>query len=625
MLLENRLSDVLTEFARTLATDFPIQGILDHLVERIVHVLPITAAGVTLISPGTSPRFIAASNESAMRFEQLQTDLGEGPCIAAYRSDSLIAIPDLGLDTRYPVFAEKALAEGLAAVFTFPLRDGGQCLGALDLYRTTVGGLDEAELAAAQTLADVATAYLLNAQGREDLKAASAAARHISLHDQLTGLANRALLVSRLEHALSRSRRSGTFVGVLFADLDRFKQVNDTFGHHVGDELLVAVAQRLNQLLRPGDTVARVSGDEFVVICEDMDSPERAPLVAARIREALEQPFHLSITDLRATASVGIAVAPAPADVAEHGPEGEFRSGKVPRAEQLLRQADAAMYQVKHGGGDGSGVVDLHRLQESNERLNLSEDLRSAHRRGELRIEYQPIVATADRRVVGAEALLRWSHRLLGAVDPELFIILAEQSGLIVDIGRTVLTESCREATSWPAPNGRELGVAVNVSPHQLMTATFAPLVERVLTETGMAADRLTLEVTEGALIQDRRRTLRVLEALRTLGVRIALDDFGTGSSSLSNLRDFPVDVVKIDRGFVSDLGSGSQSRHIVEAVVTLAHRLGMLTVAEGVETDEQSACVLELGCDFFQGHHFARALAPPAFRRLAEGTGEAS
>lgn len=624
-MLENRLSAVLSEFARTLATDFSIQGILDHLVERIVDVLPITAAGVTLIAPGTSPRFIAASSESAMRFVRLQSELGEGPCVTAHQNDEPIAIPDLRLDDRFPAFADRALAEDLMAVFSFPFRDrdGGRSLGALDLYRTTTGGLDGPEFAAAQTLADVTTAYLLNAQAREDLKTASATARHIALHDELTGLANRALLVSRLEHALARCRRSGGYVGVLFADLDRFKQVNDTFGHHIGDELLVAVARRLSRLLRPSDTVARVSGDEFVVVCEDMDGPERAALVATRICTALERPFQLSLTEIRATASVGIAVATGPVDTPGHqraGTEGLFAGG-VPMAEQLLRQADAAMYQVKRGGGDGSGLVDLRLLQESNDQLNLSEDLRKAHQRGELRIEYQPILATADRRITGAEALMRWCHRVLGPVDPESFIMLAEQSGLIIDIGRMVLTEACREMSSWPAPAGQELGVAVNVSPYQLMSAAFVPLVEQVLAETGVAADRLTLEVTEGSLIQDRQRALMVLESLRRLGVRIALDDFGTGSSSLSNLRDFPVDVVKIDRSFVSALGSDSQSLPIVEAVVVLARRLGMLSVAEGVETDQQYACVRELGCDYFQGHHFSSSVSASAFRELVRPT----
>ncbi len=593
-------------------------------MERIVDILPIDAAGVTLISPTAAPRFIAASDQLAMRFEQLQTRLGEGPCVAAFQTDTSIAIPDLSKDHRFPRFAEEALAAGLVAVFTFPLREGDRCLGALDLYRTSSGPLDHLEMAAAQTLADVATAYLLNAQARSDLKAATASAHHIALHDPLTGLANRTLLVSRLEDALARSRRSRMSVAVLFADLDRFKQVNDTFGHHVGDELLVEVAARVNRLVRPNDTVARLSGDEFVIVCEDMDGVSLGPLVAARIRDSLREPFKLSSTELRVTASVGIAVFTAPADRTSHeGPAeaAHFTSGGVPAAEQLLREADAAMYQVKRGGGDGSGLVDLHRFHQSTERLNLIDDLRTAHARGELQLEYQPIVTTTDRQVIGAEALLRWSHHMMGAVDPALFVSVAEQSGLIADIGRTVLKQACRELSRWDPIRGAQLGVSINVSPHQLMSATFVPFVRETLAAADVAPERVTLEVTESALIQDHDRALSVLRSMQELGVQIALDDFGTGASSLSNLRDFPVDIVKIDRAFVSDVGSDAPSRHIVEAVVRLAHRLGMCTVAEGVETDEQYERVLDLGCDLYQGHHFAPSLSADAFRRLGVPT----
>ncbi len=248
--IEDRLSDVLSEFARTLVTDFPIQGILDHLVKRIVDVLPVSAAGVTLISPTTEPRFIAASDESAMRYETLQTEVGEGPCLAAYSTGSAISVADLREDGRFPRFATQALAQGLVAVFTFPLRDGDRRLGALDLYRNEAGALDDRAMEVAQTLADVACAYLVNAQTRTDLRAASEAARHASLHDGLTGLPNRSLMLQRLEHAVAKSSRTGRLVVVLYVDLDRFKDVNDTFGHHAGDALLCAVAHRVSGLLQ---------------------------------------------------------------------------------------------------------------------------------------------------------------------------------------------------------------------------------------------------------------------------------------------------------------------------------------------------------------------------------------
>ncbi len=289
MEFDRQLTDVLSEFARTLVTDFPIQSILDHLVARIVDVLPITAAGVTLIAPGTGPRYVAASNDAALKFEGLQAELGEGPCITAYETGSPVSVPDLRRDHRYPTFGPSAVAEGLVAVFTFPLRHGERQLGALDVYRNLEGPLDAGAMMAAQTLADVAAAYLLNAQARADLRESSERAREIALHDALTSLPNRTLLVQRLDHAILRCQRSRKLVAIFFVDLDEFKAINDTYGHHVGDELLVAVAERLSSVLRSGDTLARLGGDEFVILCEDLDSMEQGPPLAARIGAAMAE------------------------------------------------------------------------------------------------------------------------------------------------------------------------------------------------------------------------------------------------------------------------------------------------------------------------------------------------
>lgn len=282
-----------------MVTDFTIPTILDHLVVRIVGVLPIDAAGVTLIVPGKAPLYVAASDESARRFEQLQTELDEGPCLEAYRGNIAVSVPDLAHDDRFPRFAARALTEGLAAVFTFPLRHGDIQLGALDLYRTSEGTLDEDELSAAQTLADVAAAYLVNAQTRQELQESSSLARHMSLHDQLTGLANRTRLVHELEETRLRCRRSGKIAAVLYSDLDLFKSINDTYGHHVGDELLVTVAHRLKALMRPGDTVARFGGDEFIMLCDGLDDPVQIDPIVARISSAVGEVFQLSVGEVR--------------------------------------------------------------------------------------------------------------------------------------------------------------------------------------------------------------------------------------------------------------------------------------------------------------------------------------
>jgi diguanylate cyclase (GGDEF)-like protein len=348
MVREETLSSVLSEFARTMVTDFPIQGILDHLVRRIVDVLPVTAAGVTLIEAGLAPRYVAASSAAALRYERLQTDLAEGPCVLAYRSGRAVSVPELHCDRRFPVFAPQAVAGGLGAVFTFPLRHGDGRLGALDLYRDTPGDLAPDDMVAAQTLADVAAAYLINAQAREDSESDAKRFEAMSLHDPLTGLPNRTLLEQRLEHAALRARRNHTSAAVLFADLDGFKVANDTYGHQVGDRLLVAVAERLAGLVRPGDTLARVSGDEFVFLCEELGSVDDAETLALRIRDAFLTPFYVD-TAIPLTASVGIAYA---------GPGEEISN-------ELLATADVAMYQAKGAGGGCHQIIDIRDARKS--------------------------------------------------------------------------------------------------------------------------------------------------------------------------------------------------------------------------------------------------------------------
>jgi diguanylate cyclase (GGDEF)-like protein len=591
MASDQQLSDVLSEFARTMLTDFPIQGILDHLVKRIVDVLPITAAGVTLITPDTLPHYVAASDDSALRFEELQTELGEGPCVAAYRTGEAVAVADLRDDARFPVFGPRALEAGLVAVFTFPLRNGDERLGALDLYRNTPGLLDARTMATAQTLADVAAAYLLNAQARDDLRDSSNLARQTSLHDALTGLPNRVLFLERLDHAVLRSRRSGKMAAVLFVDLDRFKLINDLYGHGMGDELLMAVASRLGMALRPGDTVARMSGDEFVILCEDLTGAAEVNRIAARIGAAIATPFSLSGGEVLVTASVGIAYS---------GPGYDM-------SERLLHDADTAMYQAKRKGGDRHQIVDLGEQRLAAEHASLERDLNGATARGELRMEYQPIVATDDGHICGVEALVRWVHPSRGLVPPSVLIPLAEQSGLIIEIGRWVLERSCQDRHRWQGDNQADgFRMSVNVSAHQLMSHGFAAAVAAVLASTNTVPEMVTLEVTESLFVRDSERALVVLNGLKRLGVQLALDDFGTGYSSLNHLKQFPIDIVKIDRSFVADVAHDEASHAIVAAVVELAHQLGMTVVAEGVETVAQREQLSSLGCDFSQGFYFA-------------------
>jgi diguanylate cyclase (GGDEF)-like protein len=602
MVLEDTLSAVLSEFARTLVTDFPIQGILDRLTERIVDVLPVTGAGVTLISAGEAPRYIAASDATALRFEELQTSLGEGPCVAAYNSGSGVAIPDLRIDRRFTGFREAGLAAGLAAVFSFPMVHAGGRIGALDLYRDTSGALTERELATAQTLADVAAAYLINAQARDEARAVSEGFHHSSLHDALTGLPNRLLLKERLEHASQRALRSHSSAAVLFADLDRFKDVNDTYGHQVGDELLLAVADRLSRLVRPGDSLARVSGDEFVFLVEDLDGAADAGVLARRIEQAFEQPFVLTGVQLTITASVGIAFAGPGEDISD----------------QLVARADMAMYQAKRRGGGHHQLIDLRQLVRSQSDDDLREDLRAALEHDQLAVAYQPIVRMSDGLVTGVEALLRWTHPGRGRISAHWMVAAAEQTGLIHEIGAWVLQRSCRDRGRWLAAHpDAPLDLAVNVSTRQLKSRDFAAGVAAALATTGMEPSALTLEMTENILIEDSERAMAVLTDLKRMGVRLALDDFGTGFSSLNYLRCLPVDIVKIDQAFIADIDQADAGGAIVTAVTDLAHVLGLTVTAEGVESRSQRDVVKSIGCESAQGYFYSRPMDASAVDRL--------
>jgi diguanylate cyclase (GGDEF)-like protein len=591
---DRQLSDILSEFARTMLTDFPIQRILEELVRRIVELMEITGAGVTLISDTTSPHYVAASDGSALRFEELQTALDEGPCVEAYQSGEAVSIADLHTETRFPGFVAAALEAGLVAVFTFPLRQGDRRLGALDLYRNSPGLLSDDAMVVAQTLADVVSAYLVNAQARADLVDSSSRAHEVAVHDALTGLPNRSLLLERIEHALLARRRSEKHVAVLFIDLDGFKKVNDNFGHQLGDDLLVAVGEQITRLLRPGDTLARLAGDEFVIVCPDLDDEDQVEAIAERIVRALGQPFDLHGVVVAISASVGIAFA-----------------GSGNDSENLLHRADIAMYQVKRKGGARHQVIDADEQEHTDYSDSLKRDLGRAIRRLELRIDYQPVIDVTDGRVCGLEALLRWHHPERGLVAPAVLIPLAELSGDIIEIGRWVLQKACIDRHRWVNSVGdRELVMAVNVSAHQLMAAGFVEMIEGSIAITNTSAEHLCLEITESAFVQDAPRALVVLAQLKSLGVRIALDDFCTGHSSLSYLMEYPVDIIKVDQAFIAKLIESPASHAIVAKTIELAHLLGLLVVCEGIETPAQCAEIKDLGADFCQGFYLARPMS---------------
>jgi diguanylate cyclase (GGDEF)-like protein/PAS domain S-box-containing protein len=435
-------------------------------------------------------------------------------------------------------------------------------------------------------------------RAEEEREALEERLRHLGLHDPLTGLPNRVLLAERMHEALA-----GGGCAVLFLDLDRFKNVNDSLGHGVGDELLRQVALRLAACAPPGATVARFGGDEFIFLLRGAGR-EQALEVAARVREVLAAPLELGAYRTYTTATVGIAVA----------------DGAGESADELLRNADMAMYYAKGGGGTRCAVFDGSMHRAVVERLRLENDLRAALSRGELRLFFQPIVALETGAVVAAEALARWEHPVHGRVPPDRFITLAEDTGLIASLGAWVLDEAARQLAEWRAtlPAAAKLEVSVNLSPRQLREPGLVEAVAATLGEHGLPAAALKLELTESSLVEDPAAAAGVLRALKKREVQVYLDDFGTGYSSLSTLHRLPLDALKIDRSFVGGMDGGTTGAHkgaeIVRTIVALARSLGVRVVGEGVESNEQLAALRALGCDFAQGYLISPPLPPAEF-----------
>jgi diguanylate cyclase (GGDEF)-like protein/PAS domain S-box-containing protein len=448
---------------------------------------------------------------------------------------------------------------------------------------------------------------VVNSRDVTKRKALEEQLHHQAFHDPLTGLANRALFMDRLEHALARADRRASKVAVLFMDLDNFKVINDSLGHEAGDKLLIVVAERLKACLRPEDTAARVGGDEFTVLVEDVDGVDDAVRVAERIAEILRPPFALDEQEIFATTSIGIALGNPPQE----------------RPAELLRQADLALYRAKHRGKARHEVFESSMGAKALERLILETELRRALVRRQFRVYYQPIVALENGRITGIEALVRWEHPKRGLLLPEEFLSIAEETGLIVRIGQWVLREACKQARGWQEqrPGAPPLAVSVNFSPKQLSQPE---LVAEVLSETEIDPSTLQLEITEGAMTGNGARSaIGTLHNLKNLGVQLAIDDFGVGYSSLSYLKRFPVDFLKIDRSFVGELrrepNGASKDAEIVSAMIDLTHALGLKVVAEGVETPEQLARLRDMKCDFAQGNYFSEPLPSEALAVILE------
>jgi diguanylate cyclase (GGDEF)-like protein/PAS domain S-box-containing protein len=427
---------------------------------------------------------------------------------------------------------------------------------------------------------------------------------HAAIHDPLTGLPNRVLFLDRLSMALSRALRQRRQVAVAFLDLDHFKLVNDGLGHAVGDDLLRAVAERLTATVRPEDTVARFGGDEFTILCEGLSHQDEALAVSRRVLEALQRPFELEGSPVHVSASIGVAV-----------------TDGSPSAGAVLRDADTAMYLAKEAGRGRIEIFDGKGHAAALENLHVINELHHALSADELRLYYQPIVDLRSGTVVGVEALVRWQHPARGLLVPDQFIRVAEECGLVVPVGAWVVGEACRQAAEWnrmAVVAGRcPIEVNVNISPRQLSSPEFVGTVAAAVASAGIDPAAVCLEITEGMLMRDEHAAAEILGEVRSLGVRIGIDDFGTGYSSLSYLKHFPIDSLKVDRTFVEGLGEESDEAVIVGAIIALAHSLGLIAIAEGVETEAALAELQRLGCDRVQGFLLGRPQTPAALETL--------
>jgi diguanylate cyclase (GGDEF)-like protein len=582
---------------RALSGD-PVEELMQDASSTLQRVLEVDLAGVLELEPdGESLVLRANVGLPSEMIGSFILPAGAGSQ-AGYtlESDRPVIVGDWAEETR---FEEPELGEmlGVSSGVTVPIRVGGTPFGILDLQTFEVRRFGRDDVNFLQSIANVLASAIERRNEAED-------AVHRALHDPLTGLPNRALFEDRLGRALAEQERRGSSVAVIFLDIDHFKLVNDSLGHQAGDELLKAVAPRLRQALRPGDTVARFGGDEFGILLEDVADESDATRVAERIAAALAKPFVVWEREHFVTASSGIAV----------GGAGQL-------AEAMIRDSDAAMYRAKERGRARYEIFDEAMRVRVAHRLRIENELRSAIECNELRVHYLPVVSLASGMITGAEALVRWEHPQHGLMDPRDFIPVAEESRLIGAVGRWVLETACRETAAWHAanPDRPPVEISVNMSVRQLGDRELIQAVRRALTAAGVDAMNLSLELTEGALVEETESAFAALTELKRLGVRFALDDFGTGYSSLGSLQRLPFDAIKLDRSFVERLGHDGVDKAIVTAVVALAQTMALSVVAEGIETKEQLAIVTELGCHRAQGFLFSRPVLAHEFARLLE------
>ena len=596
-------ADILEQVARGV----PLEETLAAITRTVESHYPLLACAVFLLDDGATLRFGAGPHVPREFVAEIEgADIGSesaGACGAAAAAREPVYVADTLTDPRWASLRPLARTHEIRAAWSTPIlaSDGRTVLGTVATFNPEPGEPEPEQRRIFSLVAHLASIAI----ERKDFEDRLA---HESMHDPLTGLPNRLLFLDRLALAIARGNRTHAGVAVLFLDLDRFKDVNDSLGHDAGDELLVSVARRLESLLRPGDTVARFGGDEFTILCEDLSpstAREHAVEIAQRILMSVVRPFVVRTSDTFVGISIGIALT-------ETGQE---------TPDELLRDADAAMYHAKSAGRGRVAVFDDTMRARALARHATENALHHAIERGELRLFFQPVVALADARCIGAEALVRWQHPERGLVAPAEFIPLAEETGLIVPLGAWVLEQAALQAARWQLEHDGDFVVAINLSARQIAEPGIADEVADVIARTGVRPSNLCFEITETVLMEDADVVMRVIERVRGLGVRFAIDDFGTGYSSLGYLKRFAVDAVKIDRAFIDGLADDEGDRAIVSAVIGLAHALGLRVVAEGVESEAQLSALVALGCDEAQGYFFAPPQPADDLRGLVSST----
>jgi diguanylate cyclase (GGDEF)-like protein/PAS domain S-box-containing protein len=595
------------EILEQVARGVPLKETLETIASALEVHFPRFSCAIMLLEPETSRLRVGAAPSLAPGFLELLDDTPVSvtaiSCGAAAALREAVYVKDVAADSHWIEHHEVVQAHGVHASWSIPIvaSDGGAVLGTLDVFATEPRLPSDEQRQVFLLLAQL-TSIAIEREAFEEQLA------HQSMHDPLTGLPNRLLFLDRLNQSIARCQRTKSSVGVVFLDLDRFKNINDSMGHDAGDELLIAVARKLESVIRPGDTVARFGGDEFTVLCEDLTvetARELAVEISERLLATVILPMVVRGTEMFVGASVGIALASA-------GDE---------RPEEMLRDADAAMHHAKEAGRGRVEVFDATMHTRALAAHSTENALHRALERGEFRLFFQPIVGLSDARCVGAEALVRWQHPERGLIGPAEFIPLAEETGQIVQMGAWVMEEAARNAARWQLEHAEPFQVSINLSARQLMEPDLADRVADVIAQTGVKPSSLCFEITESVLMDDADSVIDVIGRVRALGVEFAIDDFGTGYSSLGYLKRFPVDAVKIDRTFVSGLGSDPGDDAIVSAVIGLAHALGLRVTAEGVETEEQLTALIALECDEAQGYFFLPPQPAPDLRGLIAST----